>query len=160
MSNKTNWKDELGSFFAGRGIYRIDYLNKELIGWLKEYADYLNTFHEVKSVFSAVYENIDGTGAIECGELTVASRIDGLFMHHMEFRITCAFNKDSHLRLFYADDYELGVLVSNEYLDPREYSEDILDEPERFEKGYVLQLITNRLSRYIEKVSGVKLGCN
>lgn len=160
MTTKNDWKDELGSYFAGRGIYRIDYLNKELKGWLEEYAAYLNTFHEVSAECGVVFENIEGTGVMDCGVLTVASRNDGLFMHQMEFRIRGAYDKDSNLKMKYAVDYDPGVLLSDDNQDPRKYTEEVFEEAERFEKDYVLQLITNRLSQYIEKVSGVKLGCN
>jgi hypothetical protein len=160
MNTEKDWKDKLGTYFAGRGIYRIDYLNKVLKSWLEEYAAYLNTFHEVSAEYRVEFEYIDGTGVIGCGQLTLESRNDGLFMHQMEFLIKCAFDVNSHLRIKYADDYDLGIILKNDKMDPRHYTEEIIDEPERFEKGYVLQLITNRLSQYIEKVSSAKLGCN
>jgi hypothetical protein len=76
----------------------------------------------------------------------------------MEFRVRCAYDKDSNLRLKYADDYNPGILLTDDNLDPREYIEEIFAEPERLEKNYVLQLITNRLSRYIETVADVRVG--
>jgi hypothetical protein len=151
--NKTgaenDWKGTIGNYFAKNGIFRIEYLNKNLKLFCDEYVKYFSEFHRVStSLKSEYYEGVMGY-QLKFGMPTVSSH---------PFVLFCVFNLEGHLFLKVSVDFDFSSELKGLFKDENEdkdfyiYSEEKLAEPEMHEKEYLFQLFNARFIQYIETI--------
>ena len=166
---KENWKSNIGSQFAEKGIYRLEYMNKKLYNDCKEYCDYLSGFHDIRAKISTLnYGDVDEKNAfhplIEKSKSNKIVLITVEFgwdicnaqLHEAPFKIGLVFTGNDGLYIKYLTEYSLdkdfeGLLTNKkEEISPYMFKEEKLKEAEIFEEDYVFQLINNRLLKYME----------
>jgi len=145
-----DWKATMGVFFTENKLFRLDYLNKNLKTYCDEYVKYMNEFHDVNASIKNEYlENgIQGYG------IHVVMRN----LSCIPFKLSCGFNLDGHLFLKTSVDYNYSLELKGVFEDDDEnkdyyiYQEEVLSEPEIFEKEYLFQLFNTRFIQYINTI--------
>ena len=154
-----DWKSNIGEYFSGKGTFRLDYIKDKIIKDCEEYLKYLDSFNgirpgrpisrdiEDKSYDFVMKINLDKMG----GRIYEAPFIMGIDV-----------NDEGNFNIMYSVCYDWGkrydwsngianLLKKN--IDPKDlyhYEEEEITEPERLEKEWFFQLITERLINYIE----------
>jgi hypothetical protein len=147
-----DWKSTIGEYFKNNNVYRLNYLNDQLLSFCMEYRDYLEEFEGVAGkVLKERYngEQYQSHAGNKYGIL-VTFDLRVISPSLPEFKLSCFFNEDGHLIIETTVD---GCLLKTKSdSDYYEYEEEEFSEPEIIEKTYIFGLFNSRLMRFIETV--------
>ncbi len=146
MSN--NWKEDLGNYFSEHNIYRLDYLNKQLFEYCKEWTQYLSEFHKLHTHITEETPNI-------VIKVKNANRYLHFFIAYLSFR-----QSESKNNYFLFIKYTVGLAPPRKTISLKEndennyeWTEEEFTEAGFIEKGYILQLLNNRFKEFERNIS-------
>jgi hypothetical protein len=148
-----DWKDNIGEYLVGKGIFRLDYLNTNLNQVCDEWLTYLNEFKGIQAyrMDTKYREDIPRPSSL----LVVSFKNTGEFFPFKIF-ITYKLHDNSNKMCLYMRStsvlHDIIETLGLKREDEAHYKwiEEELVDPEIFEKGYILQLLNYRLKRYYE----------
>jgi len=144
------WKNNLGAYLAEAGAYRIKYLKEQLSKYCEEYRKYLEEFKSVM-VKTDNYGDIEDERYLVILKITISTIDTGQVT---PFIIGLNFNNDGNLAIKYSTsfDFSKNTFEKQDDLSPYTFKKEIISEPEKTEKGYVLELINRRLMNYFDEI--------
>jgi hypothetical protein len=157
MTITNDWKSNIGNYLAGKGAYRTDLIKKQLDQHCKEYLEYLGSFNGISTHrdYSRALESDDvfytrvltiHLDKIENGNIRNAPFVIGFLINDdgtFLIKYSTRFNWNKNLKMILSSGKEDTVKCY-------EFKEEVLDEPERFEKEWLFQIINQRLMDYID----------
>lgn len=154
---RTDWKSNVGNYLSGKGSFRLEYLKKQLAEWIKEYINYLNEFKGINTKVSN-YKEIKGKTFLHVVEVYLNTIDPG---SNAPFIIGLDYDNNGDLTIIYSTDFSFNKDIKNFFFEDEKaikednynLQEDLIKEPEKTEKEYVLQIINQRLSLYFDNLN-------
>lgn len=160
-----DWKEDLGNYFNSLGIYRLDYLNKELYRWCNEWIDYLKEFDGIHPTFDQKLITLDDINhqpdefprplVFNCYFIKVNKQGD---WQPFQTYISYFINDSGKLCLYLknTETVDPATILKGRPFDREENydwtlrNKQEIHDDQIFEQGYILQLLNNRLKKYFD----------
>lgn len=150
-----DWKSNIGKLMSENNHYRLDFLNKQLRGWCKDWTDYVKEFDGIRAELSSERKEYSGS-FITCNLIKVYNS-ENLSFFQFKAYLSYFENRIEKLCLYIATTKALNtdpsaLLKSKERDSDDKYfwhSENEITDAEITEEGFVLQLLNNRFGDYL-----------
>ena len=150
-----DWKDNLGNLMSENNHYRLDFLNKQLKSWCKEWTDYMNEFVGMSAELTHERREYS-ENLITCNYIKVTKKPNWPFKAYLGFFT----GKTGKLSLYIAAtvsyNFDISSFLKNKTMAAMDsddnyfwHNEKEITDAEIIEKGYVLQVLNNRYKDYL-----------
>ena len=142
------WKDNIGNYFTGKGIYRLDYTNNLLRNYLKEWIEYMTEFNGIHAHLTEKSpDKLSGKSWL-C--VTVSELFGLYFRAYLIYMVDEASGQIS-LKIKYNTDLDVmgGLNTPRESEEKYQWADpETFYGNEIFEEGFVLQLLNERFINF------------